>query len=180
VRTGANLDLVDDRLGRGTWEEARLSGPHVRSRPNERTARLPSFGKTADGRRSPGLIAIVDDDDDIRDALRTLLEEEGYQTIEATDGTDALAMLAGAAVKPDVVLLDLMMPMMDGWQLRARLREEPTLAGIPIVIMTAHLALRRAVSEAEPGLDVLPKPLDVDRLLEIIHGRCGDKRSGMQ
>jgi CheY-like chemotaxis protein len=68
------------------------------------------------------LIAIVDDDADIRDALRTLLEEEGYRTIEAADGTDALSMLARAEVKPDVVLLDLMMPMMDGWQLRARLR----------------------------------------------------------
>jgi CheY-like chemotaxis protein len=66
------------------------------------------------------------------------------------------------------LLLDLMMPTMDGWQLRAKLREDPALAQIPVVIMTAHAAFQRAVTNATPDTPVLTKPIDVDRLLDLV------------
>jgi CheY-like chemotaxis protein len=123
------------------------------------------------------LVAIVDDDADIREAIGGALEDEGYATIEASDGHAALKMLQRADPKPDLILLDLMMPMMDGWQLQRRLREEPELAGIPIIIMTAHAGFVRALRSAQPETLVMPKPLDLDQLLETVETYCDNERS---
>jgi CheY-like chemotaxis protein len=119
-----------------------------------------------------GLVLVVDDDADIRDAVRGVLEDEGYATLEASHGREALELLRQAKVKPDLILLDLMMPTMDGWQLRTRLREDPALAVLPIVIMTAHAGVLRAVASTQPATPVLPKPIDVDRLLELVTSYC--------
>jgi CheY-like chemotaxis protein len=118
--------------------------------------------------RPSRLVAIVDDDHDIRQVVRGLLEEEGYSTIEAANGREALDLLRRSKSKPDLILLDLMMPMMDGWQLRARLHEDPALQEIPIVIMTAHGGMIRAVRSAVPDTPVLTKPLELDHLLEVV------------
>ena len=115
-----------------------------------------------------GPVLIVDDDDDIREALRGLLEEEGYEVVEASQGREALNLLQRAEVKPAVLLLDLMMPLMDGWQLRSRLRQDPELATIPIVIMTAHAGVVRAVQDVQPPTPVMAKPLDMARLLDLV------------
>jgi CheY-like chemotaxis protein len=117
-------------------------------------------------------VLIVDDDPDIRDAVRTILEDEGYATLEASQGREALAILRQPDVHPGLLLLDLMMPTMDGWQLRARLREDPALAPIPIVIMTAHAGFLRAVSSASPETPVLAKPIEVARLLDLVATYC--------
>jgi CheY-like chemotaxis protein len=122
-------------------------------------------------------VAIVDDDADIREAIGAALEDHGYSTIEASNGREALEMLQRAEPKPDLVLLDLMMPMMDGWQLQRRLREEPELAVIPIVIMTAHAGFVRAARSAQPETPVLPKPLDLDHLLETVETYCDKEGS---
>ncbi len=122
---------------------------------------------------------VVDDDADIRDALREVLEEEGYTTLEASHGREALELLHRAEFKPNVMLLDLMMPTMDGWQLRGRLRQDPTLAGIPIVIMTAHAGVLRAVTSVQPPTPVLAKPLDLVRLLELVATYCEDPPPGV-
>jgi CheY-like chemotaxis protein len=133
-------------------------------------------GRSAERRQHrSGVVLIVDDDADIRDAVREVLQDEGYATVEASQGREALELLRRAEVKPDLLLLDLMMPMMDGWQLRARLREDPTLVAIPIVIMTAHAGVLRAVTNVEPPTPVLAKPLDLDRLLELVAFYCKDK-----
>ena len=124
------------------------------------------------GAHNPELILIVDDDPDVREAVRTLLENEGYRTAEAKDGREALAFVQKAEDKPALLLLDLMMPTMDGWQLRARLRADPELAAIPIVIMTAHAGVLRAVSNVSAETPVLPKPLDVERLLQVVATYC--------
>ena len=118
------------------------------------------------------LILIVDDDEDVREVVRTVLENEGYRTAEAEDGREALAFVQKAEHKPALLLLDLMMPSMDGWQLRARLRSDPELAAIPIVIMTAHAGVLRAVSDVRPETPVLPKPLNVDQLLRVVATYC--------
>jgi CheY-like chemotaxis protein len=114
----------------------------------------------------------VDDDEDLRAAVRAALENEGYRTTEAKDGQQALAFLQNAKDKPALLLLDLMMPSMDGWQLRARMRADPALSAIPIVIMTAHAGVLRAVSNARPETPVLSKPLDVQRLLQVVATYC--------
>ncbi len=123
-------------------------------------------------KRNAGVILVVDDDDATREAIREFLEEEGYQTAQASDGHQALALVRQPGFKPDLMLLDLMMPTMDGWQLRARLHADPALATIPIVIMTAHAAMLRALVNAEPQTPVLRKPLDLDRLLEVVATYC--------
>jgi len=115
---------------------------------------------------------IVDDDADVREAVRTVLENAGYRTAEAKDGGEALAIIKKAENKPALLLLDLMMPSMDGWQLRARLRSDPDLAAIPIVIMTAHAGVLRAISDVKPETPVLPKPLNVERLLQMVATYC--------
>jgi two-component system nitrogen regulation response regulator NtrX len=118
------------------------------------------------------LVLIVDDDEDLRTAVRGVLENAGYPTAEANDGQEALAFMQQAQDKPALLLLDLMMPSMDGWQLRGRLRTDPVLAAIPIVIMTAHAGVLRAVSNARPETPVLSKPLDVVRLLQVVATYC--------
>jgi CheY-like chemotaxis protein len=126
-----------------------------------------------------GPILIVDDDADIREALRGLLEEEGYEIVEASQGREALDLLRRAEVRPALVLLDLMMPLMDGWQLRARLRQDPELASIPIVIMTAHAGVIRAVQDIQPPTPVLAKPLDVGQLLDLVASYYKDEPPGI-
>jgi CheY-like chemotaxis protein len=118
------------------------------------------------------LILIVDDDKDLRAAVRGVLENAGYRTAEANDGQEALTFMQKAQDKPALLLLDLMMPSMDGWQLRARLRTDPVLAAIPVVIMTAHAGVLRAISNARPETPVLSKPLDVARLLQVVATYC--------
>jgi CheY-like chemotaxis protein len=119
------------------------------------------------------LVLVVDDDPDCRDAVRAVLENAGYRVAEAKDGRDALAFVQQAVEKPALLLLDLMMPTMDGWQLRARLRSDPDLAAIPIVIMTAHAGVLRAVSNATPDTPVLAKPIDAARLLRTVETYSG-------
>ena len=86
--------------------------------------------------RSPELILVVDDDASIRAAMRELLETEGYDVTEAANGLAALGKLR-AGLRPAVILLDLMMPVMDGWDLRTEQLRDPELAAIPVLIVTA-------------------------------------------
>jgi len=148
----------------------------LRHRRDVRAApRTSTTGRAISG---SGLVAIVDDDADLRQALADVLQDEGYTCIEARDGREALDLLRRASPKPDVILLDLMMPMMDGWQLQIRLRDDPDLATIPIVVMTAHAGFLRAAASIRPGTAVLPKPIDLPRLLEVVATHSRLKRLG--
>ena len=113
-------------------------------------------------------ILIVDDDPDIREIVGLVLREEGFTTIDARNGIQALHILRSLETKPSLVLLDLMMSAMDGWQLRLRLKEDPTLSGIPIVIITAHAGVLGAQQAAAAHQVVLQKPLDFDRLVRVV------------
>lgn len=116
------------------------------------------------GPRAPrASILVVEDDPDLRAAVRDLLEEEGYGVETAAHGGDALDKLLSAP-KPDLIVLDLMMPQMDGWQLMAELNGRPELASIPIVVTSA---VGSRVPPA-PSTRYLPKPVDTTRLLQII------------
>ena len=111
------------------------------------------------------VVLIVDDDEDIRDALKDLLEDEGYRVLTADNGRDALETLAGGAA-PRVILLDLMMPVMDGWQFRIEQKKDPLLAAIPVVVITA------AGDVGEMDVDVVPKPIDLERVLGAVARHC--------
>ena len=109
---------------------------------------------------------VVDDDADIREALCDILEDEGYATIAAGNGQVALEKLHGGR-KPCMILLDLMMPVMDGWKFREAQQRDPELAKIPVVVITAAGKQASALSPR-----VLPKPLKVEEVLQAVADYC--------
>ena len=112
-------------------------------------------------------ILIVDDELSIREMMADLLADEGYKVFTAIDGFDALTQLHGSKELPELIVLDLMMPRMNGWEFRAALRQDPTLASIPVVVLSAHPDVAR-LSAALDVAAYLPKPIHIDRLLAIV------------
>ena len=112
-------------------------------------------------------VLVVDDDADIREALEMLLLDEGYRVRTAADGAQAVAMMH--AERPCFVILDLMMPVMDGWEVAGRMHEDPRLGEIPVCVVTA-------TPEWAPTdcVRVMPKPIDVQALLDTVHTHCDD------
>lgn len=107
---------------------------------------------------------IVDDDRDIREALADVLQDEGFDVATAANGAEALKVLASGPL-PNVILLDMMMPVMDGFEFRLAQKMAEELAPIPVVIITAGADERSRDLEAAA---VLRKPLNMSRLLETI------------
>jgi CheY-like chemotaxis protein len=115
-----------------------------------------------------GSVLVVDDDADVRDILSIALETSGYPTSVAVHGQDALAKLT-TIERPCLMLVDLMMPVMDGAELMVRLRREPTTAAIPIVVISAF---DRPAADAQPDA-YLRKPINLDDLLAVVARFCG-------
>lgn len=116
-------------------------------------------------------ILLVDDDAGIREALSMVLADEGYRVLVAEDGADALRLLRASERLPAVILLDLMMPVMDGYQFRAAQLADATLAGIPVIVLTAGM-MSGGVA-ALGARSCLRKPLDLDRLLHELQDLVG-------
>jgi CheY-like chemotaxis protein len=121
---------------------------------------------------------VVEDDYAIRETLRELLEEEGYRVTQASNGAEALARLRDTEGPPSLILLDLMMPVMDGWEFRDAIAGDPKLSEIPVIVISADHSLDTKVS----SMDVqgwLAKPFELDQLLATIgryaEGRYGDE-----
>ena len=131
--------------------------------------RSPAPGGAADRLESKGRpkrILVIEDDEPIRAALAMLLDEEGYQVSTADDGEDAFDRLeANTDALPDLILLDLRMPVMDGWEFRAAQRRNSRLATIPVVVVSADGSAHAAAISAEA---FLRKPLDTGTLLATI------------
>lgn len=118
-------------------------------------------------------ILVVDDDAAILQLLRELLEDEGFVVLPAADGEPALAL--ALETPPDLVLTDLMLPHLDGRALFARLREHPTTAHIPVLLMTAAGQARHDDGFAA----FIPKPFTIDLLLDQISASsAGQRMSG--
>lgn len=113
-------------------------------------------------------VLVVEDDADLREMMAQLLSLEGFQTASVSNGREALEYLQSTD-PPDVILLDLMMPVMDGWEFRRRQRSNPDLAEVPVIVLSALDASRAADVDAEA---FLKKPLDFDRLLELVRHYC--------
>ncbi len=115
-----------------------------------------------------GHILVVEDDEDARAALVDILEDARFQVHAAANGRDALAELR-AGLRPNLILLDLNMPVMDGWEFARLAAADPVLANIPICM----------VSGAEPSVGIPPqvvavlrKPIEMTRLLSIVYQYC--------
>jgi CheY-like chemotaxis protein len=89
------------------------------------------------------MILIVEDDAPIREMLVEILEDEGYPVQGASNGQEAFAALRTIPTLPKLVLLDLMMPVMDGWTFRQKQLQDPLLRGIPIIVLSAVFELHR-------------------------------------
>lgn len=113
-----------------------------------------------------GQILLVEDDPGIREALGTALELAGYQVISAENGRDGIDCLQ-THPSPCVILLDLMMPVMNGWQFAEALAQKPDLANIPIVVITAWADKRLDKAQA-----VIEKPINLDTLLQTVERFC--------
>jgi CheY-like chemotaxis protein len=109
---------------------------------------------------------VVKDDEDHRATLCEILEEEGYGAETAANGRDALARLSGAGSLPDLILVDMLMPVMDGWAFMAELKKHPELASIPVLAISG--GGDRVLSSAPVAAGYLVKPLSRLRLLETI------------
>lgn len=109
-------------------------------------------------------ILIVEDDPGIADALKQLLEMSGYSAVIASNGREALSLLERHVVDPQLILLDLMMPVLDGWGFMEARRKIPALQAIPVVIISA--VADRAFPEG--AVAIHRKPLEIDALLSSI------------
>ena len=107
-------------------------------------------------------VLVVDDDPTIRAFVSDLLVDEGYEVKAATNGRHALAVLANW--RPDVILLDLMMPEMDGWAFLASQRLNLELESIPVIVMSASYNLRGGAGRIAAA-DVVTKPFAIEQLL---------------
>ena len=112
-------------------------------------------------------VLIVEDAVDLRSLLCQLFESEGYTVAQAANGNEALAMLRAATELPQLILLDLMMPVMDGFEFRQAQAADPRLAGIPVIVMTAD-GDTRAKQVRAGAVDSLRKPVEVEQLLEVV------------
>jgi CheY-like chemotaxis protein len=111
-------------------------------------------------------ILIVEDDHDIREALTQILEDEGYPVRGASNGREALDV-AAAGPPPSLILLDLMMPIMNGWQFRAEQMKDARLASVPVLVISADPNLQPKAS-ALGVAGILKKPIALDDLLSAI------------
>jgi CheY-like chemotaxis protein len=118
-----------------------------------------------------GLVLVVDDDDDIRESLEVLLRLHGYHVATAADGAEALARLQASGSRPCLILLDLMMPGMNGFELRNALNANASLADIPVVVITGAGA-KVADRASAMRLDVLRKPFEPLALLQKVRRFC--------
>ena len=111
---------------------------------------------------------VVDDSPDIRTILGYLLSDLGFKTVEAADGHEAVR--AARQCQPALILLDLCIPGLDGWEVVARLRSDPALEEVPIVIMTAYYVGSTEQLARRAGCQrVIPKPFDIPDLTRLVH-----------
>ena len=121
-----------------------------------------------------GLVIIVEDDQSIREVLQMAIEFEGYKVRTASNGEKAFSLLKKIKV-PCLILTDLMMPGMDGYEFIELASQTHTIAAIPIVIVSAapNTSAVKVMSESGKIKGLVKKPVDLDYLMKIVHQHCG-------
>ena len=114
-----------------------------------------------------GVVLVVDDDREVSSTLADILEEAGYEVMVADDGAQALELLRRGP-RPSLVLLDLRMPRMDGFQFQAEKRRDPALEGIPVVVFTADRTSAPLAGDLAAAA-YLEKPARLEELLAVVH-----------
>lgn len=135
--------------------------PELRS--NRRTDELAPLGAR---------VLLVDDDENVLNGLGDLLTEEGFTVIPAPNGAVALDLLR-MGLRADAIVLDVVMPVLDGWSFRAAQREDPALRDIPVVVITGWDLGRDTIREELEAYRVLPKPLAIDDFVRTLREVCG-------
>src|SRR5689334_5342807 len=111
-------------------------------------------------------ILVVDDDDELREAVALFLETEGYAVVEARDGAEALEQLRSAG-RFCLILLDLFMPRMDGWAFRDAQRRDPDFSSIPVIVVSADTGVRETAADLG-AVGALVKPISFEGLLSHV------------
>jgi CheY-like chemotaxis protein len=114
------------------------------------------------------ILLVIDDDDDVREMLDTTLSDEGYQVVTAHHGAKAIELL-NDGLAPNVILLDIMMPVMNGWEFWDRHQAHPRWRNIPVIVLTASGLSTGAIGNAM----VLPKPVHYEKLLTVLAEATG-------
>jgi CheY-like chemotaxis protein len=117
-------------------------------------------------------ILVVEDDPSIREVMKDVLELSGYRVVTAANGREGYEILKRGE-KPGVVFLDLMMPVMDGWEFMANRKTDSELSRIPVVVLTASQYL----PQPEGASHYLAKPLELETLLSVARNYCIAKAS---
>jgi CheY-like chemotaxis protein len=113
----------------------------------------------------PNPVLLVEDEDDVREVLRECLALRGYAVVEARNGQAALDYLGGDLPRPCLIVLDLVMPVMDGWELLEAIATNEEWAAIPVVISTS-------VQDRVPDRPLLPKPVSLKDFLRTVEQSC--------
>jgi DNA-binding response OmpR family regulator len=114
---------------------------------------------------------VIEDDADIRECVRCVLGDAGYEVVAAANGFEALGWLRSGEPTPGLILLDLGMPVMNGWQFRDQQRQERDYAAIPVVVLTAVGDAEEKVRGIDPA-DVICKPFRLETLLAVVQRHC--------
>jgi CheY-like chemotaxis protein len=122
-------------------------------------------------------VLVVDDNDEVRVGLKALLESAGFAVTDVPGGREALRAIRSGAVCPCLVLLDLLMPLFDGWDVLAELNSDTDLAAIPVIVLSAHPLARLAKNAG--AVAVLSKPMDPATLIGAVdrHARYAAESS---
>jgi CheY-like chemotaxis protein len=121
-------------------------------------------------------VLLVEDDADVRDEIAAALERGGYRVVAAAHGLDALELLHASPVPPALILLDWMMPVMDGMEFLSHVASDPQYTSIPIVVVSAVAKLARIPSLCVAA--VMAKPVRVRTLLDVVDRLCGSGGTG--
>ena len=163
---------IEQRVWR-TMRRHGLSGPRAGGAAAQVAA---SKGEAMSSQAYPaGNVLVVEDDAATREALALVLEADGCHVVNAANGREGLDRLRQEP--PDLILLDLAMPVMDGWQFRREQQQNPDLAPIPVVVLSAAGDLRRRAGSLDAAA-LLEKPVEFDRLLETCRPLLGGPRPG--
>jgi CheY-like chemotaxis protein len=116
-----------------------------------------------------GYVLVVEDNEDIREMMALALQLAGADVVCASNGREALALLKERSA-PNLILLDLMMPVMNGWELNAALKRDEMLAKVPIVVISA---MGEGGAAGLDPAEFISKPVDIDRLIDVVSEHCG-------